>query len=957
MSSLDTHLDALRGKGLLFVHANVRSLLPKISEISLFLHRTKTAIFAVSETWLDETVTDGEINIDGYNVLRQDRNRHGGGVCIFIKNSLNYDVKSISIPSFECLFIDILLPSTKPITFGVCYRPPNDTSFLANLESALDYLNADNEIYLMGDFNICTKQRSSLSKSYLELLRRFSFSQIIDQPTRITNQTSSLIDHVLSNVKGIVKKSGVLDVSLSDHQFTFFLRGRARNPCLAPVIRRFRSLKNYCKTAFCDKLSQVDWSHVLRDTNVESALQSFINTLLSVIDEIAPYNQIRVKHDSAPWMCGEILAGIRRRDALFKRFKRDKSNGVLYAAYCKQRNTVQRDIKSAKSEYFRRRLNECEGDSGKLWRRLSSLGYGETKNKSSIILEKDGDKCFDSPSVATIFNDFFTNIASNLVNMLPSPSGIFSTSSRCFIDFYHRKGIFGPSFTLMPVSRHFITQQLLSFNPGKSTGLDDISPRFLHDGAEFLAEPIGHIVNCSILTETVPSGLKQAKVIPIFKKGSTLDPGNYRPVSILSSISKVLERAVNSQLVDYLNSKNLFYEYQSGFRGKYSTDTCLINLTDHIKGETRKGNLVGMVLIDLRKAFDTVDGDILLEKLSAMGVTSLEWFRSYLFDRGQCTEVDGTRSCFLDVTCGVPQGSILGPTLFLCYVNDLASSLNCRLSLYADDSALVFAGEKAADIASFLSNELSLCKKWLVDNRLSLHVGKTESILFGTRKRVNKASGFTITCDGEAVKRVTTVKYLGVTLDQYLSFDGYIDGVCNKADGKLSFLYRYSSVLDAGTRRLLCDALVSSTLTYCVSSWYPGLGVRLRSRLDTIQRKMVRYVNGWRPRSHVGEAEITALGWLPFPKRVTFFRLCHLFKVKTGQAPSYLARDFRPTTSVHSHSTRGSEHNYVVDSQLFPPNTFHYSTVRDWNKLPTALKSTASLLHFKRDLKQYLASS
>ena len=258
----------------------------------------------------------------------------------------------------------------------------------------------------------------------------------------------------------------------------------------------------------------------------------------------------------------------------------------------------------------------------------------------------------------------------------------------------------------MPVSRHFILKQILSFYPKKGAGLDNISPRFLHDGAECLANPIQHIVNLSILTETVPSSLKQAKVVPILKKGSRLDPGNYRPVSILSSISKILERAVNTQLVEYFNKKNLFFEYQSGFRSGYSTETCLINLTDHIKGEIKIGNMVGMVMIDLRKAFDTVDGSILVKKLSAMGVTSLDWFRSYLSDREQCTQVDGKNSSFLQVTCGVPQGSILGPILFLAYINDMSSCLTCRLSLYADDSALIFSGKNATDLASFLSGEL-----------------------------------------------------------------------------------------------------------------------------------------------------------------------------------------------------------------------------------------------------------
>ena len=414
---------------------------------------------------------------------------------------------------------------------------------------------------------------------------------------------------------------------------------------------------------------------------------------------------------------------------------------------------------------------------------------------------------------------------------------------------------------------------------------------------------------------------------------------------------------MSDQLVRYLDSKKLFYEYQSGFRNRFSTDTCLINLVDYIKGENKKGNLVGMVLIDLRKAFDTVDEDILLQKLSAMGVTSIDWFRSYLKDREQCTQVDGINSSFLEVTCGVPQGSILGPTLFLCYVNDMSSSLQCRLSLYADDSALIFSGKNATDIANFLSTEISSCQKWLIDNRLSLHVGKTECVIFGTRKRLKKVGDFTVTCDGETVQRVTSVKYLGVILDQYLCFDDYVDSICDKADNKLSFLHRYSSILDFKTRRLLCESLISSSLTYCVSSWYSGVGQRLKTRLEVIQRKMVRYVNGWHPRYHVGLPEITAVGWLFIPKRVSFFKLCHLCKVKTGQAPQYLAQDFQTTASVHSYSTRGSELNYVPNCRDFPNNTFHYTVVREWNELPANVKSETSLVRFKRALKHHFMNN
>ena len=220
---------------------------------------------------------------------------------------------------------------------------------------------------------------------------------------------------------------------------------------------------------------------------------------------------------------------------------------------------------------------------------------------------------------------------------------------------------------------------------------------------------------------------------PLPKKGSRLDVVNYRPVSLLPVLSKILERAVNDQLNSYLAKKGILYGFQSGFRKGFSTETCLLNLCDHVKEQTSKGNFTGMILIDLQKAFDCVDHGLLLEKMSTMGISSIDWFRSYLNDRFQCTQVDGVDSSFLAVNCGVPQGSILGPTLFLCYINDMADALNCRLSLYADDSALIYSAPDPRSVSRFLSDELDICHKWLIDNRLSLHLGKTECILFGPK--------------------------------------------------------------------------------------------------------------------------------------------------------------------------------------------------------------------------------
>ena len=586
-------------------------------------------------------------------------------------------------------------------------------------------------------------------------------------------------------------------------------------------------------------------------------------------------------------MNSSILSSIKKRNSLLLRFKRDPKNVELYREYCKVRNAVQRDVKKAKEDFFKQGVEKNQRDAGKLWCHLRSLGYSKKTAVSHIVLEEHGSKVFDPCRVAEVFNAFYTSVATNLVAKLPNPYGLFQTHCSNFKDFYFRKIGLRPHFVLTAVSTHFIRKQLKALDPKKAIGLDDISSLFLRDGADCITLPVSHIINTSIMTECVPNGFKEAKVIPLFKKGSRLDPGNYRPVSILSVLSKVLERSVYVQLSEYLEKRELLSHAQSGFRGGYSTDSSLICLTDFLKREIGKGNFIGMVLIDLQKAFDTVDHEILLAKLGAVGVDSVDWFKSYLFDRRQCCEVSGARSEFLPISCGVPQGSILGPLLFLIYINDMSLSISCSLSLYADDSAIYFAHKDASIIAERLSKELSSCKRWLVDNKLSLHIGKTESLLFGSRGRLRRVKGFTVFCEGTAVKQVSHVKYLGITLDANLNGSQHAMNILKTCAGRLAFLFRNSSFLDCQSRKMLCIALIQPYLDYCVSSWYSGLTTLLKRRLDVIQRKMVRFVFGFDSRQHVGNSELRGLAWLSVPDQVDFFKSLHIFRIRHGLALPY----------------------------------------------------------------------
>ena len=289
----------------------------------------------------------------------------------------------------------------------------------------------------------------------------------------------------------------------------------------------------------------------------------------------------------------------------------------------------------------------------------------------------------------------------------------------------------------------------------------------------------------------------------------------------------------------------------------------------------------------------------------------------------------------------------------------MAGSLSCRLSLYADDSALIASGKSARELSEFLSLELESCRKWMIDNELSLHVGKTETIIFGSSKRLNGVDEFSIKCDDTVVNRVDCVKYLGIFLDQRLTGESHALKAIKKISARISFLYRKSTLLDLKTRTTLCLALIQPHFDYCCTAWHEGLSAKLKNRFDALQRKMVRFVFSMPPRGHVDQHHFRRLGWLTIRDRVRYFRLVHVHKIKNGLAPDYLTGGFTAVKEVHQHFTRGSVSDFHISSPCvssLSQKTFGYVARKEWNSLPLDLKQIQSVSAFKSRLRSFLLS-
>ena len=656
-------------------------------------------------------------------------------------------------------------------------------------------------------------------------------------------------------------------------------------------------------------------------------------------------------------MNNEIIELMRERDKALHYKNRNKANTELKEKFNKLRNTVTTKCRQAKNTYYSNKIEENKDNPNQLWKHLKSLGYSnKSKGNSNIVLDINNEKCYDSLEIAEHTNDHYINVAENLVRKLPIIPKMFDVDSQNFKNYYHGKNIVPKSKKILPVTEDFVLRELLNLNPNKSTGIDNIQAKFLKDGAHEIKGVITHIINVSIVTNTVPDELKFAKVKPLFKKGSRLDVGNYRPVSILCIVSKILERAVLVQLEKHLNENNLLYANQSGFRKSYSTDTCLISLMDHIRMEMSQGKYVGMVLLDLQKAFDTVDHDILCKKLEAMGLDFTDWFKSYLGNRKQIVIANGVSSQPKTVKCGVPQGSILGPLLFLCYVNDMPISLTCKLLLYADDSALIVSGSDPNVIADLLSNELKSCRQWLIDNKLSLHLGKTEAILFGTKRKLQRVDTFAVKCDDKIIKNVKSVKYLGVQLDEDLAGESIVKEILKKANSRLKFLYRCKDALNFNTRKILCTALIQCHFDYSCSSWFSGVNKTMRKKLQIMQNKIVRFTLNLRRRDSVRNKELLKIDALNVPDRVKQLKMNHVFKIRNQTSPSYMLSNFnRLNANNNRMTTRASATDFFVPRVCGQgANTFFFTAIKEWNSLSTDLKNINCENSFKVKLKQEL---
>ena len=712
---------------------------------------------------------------------------------------------------------------------------------------------------------------------------------------------------------------------------------------------RIYSDTNYQK--FNDILRDTDFDTVLGLTCPDMAYDKFIELYKDAHNIAFPIKRTKTPKKfikRSAWMTkGLVQSSLTKNKLLKKKLKMpSESNINKYKQYCKMYNRI---LRIAKRTYYSDQLDYAKHDMKQTWSILRSA----TNMNSCISPVPDyfhinGVKNSQKANISEQFNKYFVNIGKEVSNNVPQS---LSSYSDYIGQIQEHSFFFDP---IEPYDVSVITSKLKSKN---SKGHDDISTKLVKKSINHISEPLSHIINQSISLGIVPKNMKIAKVVPIFKSGDKHIFNNYRPISILPAFSKILEKIVANKLMKFLETYKLLYKHQYGFRPKHSTIHPIIHLLDQIATNNDKNtkDFTLTVFLDLSKAFDTISHDILIKKMENIGIRGIanKWFKSYLSNRTQYMDIFNIKSPNENISCGVPQGSILGPILFLIYVNDVCKASTLNILSFADDTTISYSSSDVSKLYNDTNKALEELNQWFCANKLCLNITKTKYIVFRPSTRYPDITNRQIYIDGKSVSRIgnneneKSFKFLGIHLDETLSFKQHISKVCTKISRSNYIINKVKNILPRYSLLTLYSSIVQSHLNYGLHIWGSSVSI---GKLIRLQKKSIRIITNSPYKSHT-EPLFKRTGILKLTDQYKLNVLTFMYQHKNSKLPDsfnklpYFISSCRRLTRQRALANCSRSRTKFTD--LLPLHMFP----KMWNEIHPKFHEIASFGLFKRSVR------
>jgi len=702
------------------------------------------------------------------------------------------------------------------------------------------------------------------------------------------------------------------------------------------TIIEYRSTKNFDQTSFLFDLSNVNFSNVFSCANPNDALTVWQSLFMPIVNKHAPIRRRRVKQKTKPcWITPDIMEAMKIRDKL----KKDKK----IEEYTVQKKKKSVFVKNSKRKYFEQMIaNNC--NTGHLWRAMNEITH--KKRKPPMAPSASPDK----------LNEHFLTAASLLQQSNPSSTQHHEYLNPRLADFCSDRLRSSDQCLIPKLAIHEVGKYISELKNKKSVGVDTISTYILKLSLPYIVESLTFLYNLCITTCVFPEGWKCAKIIPIPKTSDSNDINNFRPISILSVLSKPLEKHIHKHMVHFMESNNLFYQFQSGFRKYHSCSTALVRLCDTWLSAINDSKLVGAVFLDLRKAFETVDHDILISKLKTYthNNDTVKLLASFVTDRTQRVYVNGQYSRDGTLNFGVPQGSILGPLFFCIFINDLPlhiTNTNVSCELFADDSSLHSSSKQLDQVQSDLQQGINDVVEWCDLNKMTLHPNKSNSMVITSRQKHQRAPLIlNLKLHADPIEQVTSHRVLGITVDQELRWDVHINNIRKILSKNLYLLSRLQPFVDKEGLKMFFVAHCQSFLNYASTVWSSASDNHIK-KLNSLHRRGAKLIIEDPYLST--DDKLKAANILPLRRQFEFNISLLMYKLLHGLAPSYL----------NAFLTKAPE-RYGSDNYLLPRTridlfkaSFSFAGTSMWNSLPSDVKNCKSLFTFKSSLRKYMLRS
>lgn len=944
---------------------NCRSLYPKIDEIKLTISELNCNfdIITFCESWLNETSKD-MIQFDNYNSLHSLRSngKRGGGISTYISKHIDsrlIPLATMNNDNIETLFID-LTHNGKRIVLGTIYRPPSGChiSFKNEFNRILSLFNKSlyTNILICGDFNydLLNHENCETTSSFLNDIHSKSLLPTINKPTRISQETATLLDNILITDPTDIS-TGILNSDLSDHFPIFLIRKNIFTDNSLPKAESYtyRSTNESNLNKMYELLSEsiptlLADDDIINPTNIDNLMTKTTDLINTAYTHCCPIKTriVTQKNKHKPWITRDIITNIKKRHALNMLLYEGKISSTTYNRF---RNYVTNQIRTSKKNYFSFKFSQFKNDVKKTWRLLNSTykPVNRTNNKIDSIIQ-NGVTINDNTDVANIFNNFFVNIGKNIAeSVISGPNEHLK-----YMDHIQAND----SFFFTPTNTHDV-QEIIKKLKNKSCGLNSIPVKVLKHIADLISPILSHVFNLSLSFGIFPDSLKIARVTPIFKGGDKCSVNNYRPISILPIVSKIFEKIIYKKVYSYLETKTYLYNKQYGFRSKKSTTQAILNHLQYIYSNIDEGNFVFSVFLDFRKAFDCVDHDILLSKLNCYGIRglALNWFRSYLTNRKQYVVIGNAKSELLNINHGVPQGSVLGPLLFLIFINDIVKSTALfDFILFADDSTLStsYPSVNQLNITETINDELQRVSNWLKANKLCINIDKTKYMLFSYRKTSNIHG---IKFGDDQISETDSTKFLGIIIDKNLTFKPHITYISSKLSKSIGILHKVKHILPEEALKILYRTLIHPYIQYGIEAWY-GTNKNKSNAILVLQKKAIRAMLNLEYNANTNDS-FKYLKILKLPDLYEYSLCTLLYKTLSIEGDQNLKLLVSSQIDHHEHFTRNRT-KFILPyySKSKSQFSFQFSSIKAWNSLPSNVREKNTKTEFKTSLELHLLS-